>query len=147
MTKFRKIVCPTDFSPTAHRAAQYAAELAKTFGAELVLLHVVPEMTYPMRSLGTVTAFPNLREELHKRAQEEIDEERAKLDPAAKITTLLADGEAHEATLEFAKRTGADLIVLGTHGHTGLRHMFLGSTAERVVRLSTCPVLTVRTPD
>lgn len=147
MTKFRFIVCPTDFSATAHRAAQYAAELAKTFGAQLTLLHVVPEMTYPMRSLGTVTAFPNLREELHKRAQEELDEERRKLDPAAKIATVLRDGEAHEAVLHYATENNADLIVIGTHGHTGLKHMLLGSTAERVVRLSKCPVLTVRTAE
>ena len=64
-----------------------------------------------------------------------------------KVRTLLRDGEAHEQVLACAKEVGADLVVMGTHGHTGLKHAFLGSTAEKVVRLSECPVLTVRTKD
>jgi nucleotide-binding universal stress UspA family protein len=146
MIQIRRIVCPTDFSPTARRAVAYAAEMARTFDAELTLLHVVPEMNYPLRSFGMAAAFPHLREELHKRADDELQKEKATI-ANAKVNTLLIDGEAHVQVLECAKTTGADLIVIGTHGHTGLKHAFLGSTAEKVVRLSDCPVLTVRTKD
>lgn len=146
MIQIRRIVCPTDFSPTADRAVAYAAEMARSFGAELLLLHVVPEMTYPLRSFGMASAFPHLRDELHLRAAEELQKVKATI-AGANVSTLLRDGEAHVQVLECAKEIGADLVVMGTHGHTGLRHAFLGSTAEKVVRLSECPVLTVRTSD
>lgn len=146
MIQIRRIVCPTDFSPTAAHAVDYAAEMARTFGAELTLLHVVPEMNYPLRSFGMASAFPHLREELHKRADDELQKEKARIQNA-KVNTVLRDGEAHTLVLECAKSMGADLIVMGTHGHTGIRHALLGSTAEKVVRLSECPVLTVRSRD
>lgn len=144
---FRRIVCPTDFSAPAHRATEYAVRLAKSCDAELVLLNVIAEMTYPMRSLGTVTAFPNLQTELHNRAKEELEETKAKLDTGVSIRTEMRDGEIHEQILECATDCDADLIVIGTHGHTGIKHMLLGSTAEKVVRTSTCPVLSVRTEE
>ncbi|MBL8751643.1 MAG: universal stress protein [Planctomycetes bacterium] len=144
MTKFHRIVCPTDFSPTAGRAADYATELARTFGAELILLHVIPEMNYPLRSFGMAGAFPHLREELHKRADEALQKEKARLGAGVTIRTLLHDGEAHQQVIDCAKGEKADLIVIGTHGHTGLKHLMLGSTAEKIVRAAECPVLTVR---
>jgi nucleotide-binding universal stress UspA family protein len=146
MIQIRRIICPTDFSPTAAHAVDYAAEMARTFGAELTLLHVVPEMNYPLRSFGMASAFPHLHEELHKRADDELQKAKTAI-PNAKVDTLLRDGEAHVQVLECAKSTGADLIVMGTHGHTGIKHALLGSTAEKVVRLSECPVLTVRSPE
>jgi universal stress protein A len=146
MTKIRRIVCPTDFSPTARIAIDYAAEMARSLDAELVLLHVIPELNYPTRSFGMATAFPHLREELHKRANEELEVERARLDPSTKVVTELRDGVSHEQILDCAHAQKADLIVMGTHGHTGLTHLVLGSTAERIVRMSECPVMTVRTP-
>lgn len=147
MTKIRRIVCPTDFSPTARRASDYAAEMARSFGAEVVLLHVIPELNYPTRSFGMASAFPHLREELHVRAAEELAAEAKRVDPAGKIQTELRDGVAHEQILDCAKSRQADLIVIGTHGHTGLARFVLGSTAERVVRMSECPVMTVRSKD
>ncbi|MCA8964103.1 MAG: universal stress protein [Planctomycetes bacterium] len=144
MTKIRRILCPTDFSPTARHAIDYALEMARSFGAEIVLLHVIPDMGYPLRSFGTVSAFPNLREEIHKRGTEELAELQAQLGTDVKITTELRDGASHHAILDCAKDVGADMIIIGTHGHTGLKHMLLGSTAEKVVRSAECPVLTVR---
>lgn len=141
---FRRIVCPTDFSAPAQKAARFAADLAKSCGAEVVLLHVVAEIAYPMRSLGTVTAFPNLQEELHKRAADELEEARQSLDSDVTVRTELRDGEVHEQVLESARANDADLIVIGTHGHTGIKHILLGSTAEKIVRLSEVPVLSVR---
>jgi nucleotide-binding universal stress UspA family protein len=147
MPTIRQILCPTDFSPTARRAVEHAVDLARTFGAQVVLLNVLPEFTYPLRSFGMVASFPNLREELHKRAAEELEAVRKTVDPAIKVRTELRDGPAHVQILATADEIKADLIVIGTHGHTGLKHVVLGSTAERVVRLAKCPVMTVRSPE
>tara|TARA_R110002073_G_C9318445_1_gene568194 strand:- start:61 stop:513 length:453 start_codon:yes stop_codon:yes gene_type:complete len=149
MIKLARIICPTDFSPTSTRAAEYAATMAEAFGAELVLLHVIPVMDYPLRSFGMSASFHHIQEELETRAEESLKVRMAELQkalPKLKVRPLVAHGEAHVATLECAKKESADMIVLGTHGHTGITHALLGSTAEKVVRLSTCPVTTVRTP-
>ena len=145
MIQIRRIVCPIDFSPTAQQALAYAAELARSCNAELVLLHVVPELNYPIRGFGMAQAFPHLREELHTRAKEHLAEVQKGL-ANVKSTLELSDGVPHDAILECAKVTKADMIVMGTHGNTGIKHALLGSSAERVVRLATCPVLTVRAP-
>jgi nucleotide-binding universal stress UspA family protein len=143
MTKIRRIVCPTDFSPTAAHAASYAASMAQAFGAELVLLHVLPEFNYPIRGLGMAGAFPHLLEQLRERARENLQQAQSGLGGVAS-TTELREGTPHDVILAVAKERQADLIVMGTEGHTGLTHALLGSTAERVVRLAACPVLTVR---
>lgn len=142
--KIRRIVCPTDFSATAGRAVEYAAEMARAFGAELLLLHVIPAMNYPLRSFGMAWPLPHLHEELHGHATAEIEKVRKSIDSGITVRTELRDGEAHAQVLACAKAHDADLIVIGTEGHTGLKHALLGSTAERVVRLAECPVLTVR---
>lgn len=144
MTTFRRILCPTDFSPTAGRAVDYAIDLARTFGAELILLHVIPDMNYPLRSFGMASALPHLREELHQRANDALQEAKAKAGAGVSARTMLADGDAHAQIVACARQNGADLIVIGTHGHTGLKHALLGSTAERVVRTAECAVMTVR---
>jgi universal stress protein A len=146
MTQFRRIVCPTDFSPTAGAAQRYAASLAQQYSAELVLLHVLPHPHYPLRGFGMAEAYPHLQEELHKRAKERLAEAAKAIAPGISVRTELCDGDAYEQIVGFARDKKADLIVIGTHGHTGLKHALLGSTAERVVRLAECPVLTVRTP-
>jgi nucleotide-binding universal stress UspA family protein len=146
MTRIQRIVCPTDFSPTAAKAVDYAADLARSLGAELVLLHVIPDLNYPIRGLGMAAAFPHLREEVHARANEQLAALPAKLGQGLVVKTEVRDGAPHDVILAAAKDHGADLIVMGTHGYTGLKHALLGSAAERVVRLATCPVLTVRHP-
>jgi universal stress protein A len=147
MTQIRRIVCPTDFSPTATKAVALAAEMANRFGAELVLLYVLPELNYPIRGLGMASAFPHLREELHTRAKEQLTEVQKGLPAGTKSSLDLRDGMPHDLILACAKDKNADLIVMGTHGHTGIKHALLGSSAERVVRLAECPVLTVRSKD
>lgn len=145
MVSVKKILCPTDFSPPAARALDCATQLARHFDADLLLLHVVPPSAYPLRNLGTVTGFPNLREEIHKR----VTDEMAALVGAVqgvRVRSEIAEGAPHDQILAAAAANGADLIVMATHGHTGLKHALVGSTAERVVRLSECPVLTLRAP-
>lgn len=142
--KIRRIVCPTDFSAPAGAAVEYAAEMARAFGAELLLLHVIPAMNYPLRSFGMAWPLPNLHEELRAHAAAEIEKVKKGIGPGVTVRTELRDGDAHAQVLACAKANSADLIVMGTQGHTGLKHALLGSTAERVVRLAECPVLTVR---
>ncbi len=143
MTRFHRIVCPTDFSPTAERAIELATQMAKAFDAELVLLHVVPVLNYPTRGLAIAGAFPQLEQELHTRAKERLAQVQAGIQGQT-VRHELRDGDPYEQILACARDAKADLIVIGTHGHTGLKHALLGSTAERVVRLAECPVLTVR---
>ena len=140
----RHIVCPTDFSPAAGHALECAAEMARAFHAELLLLHVIPAMNYPLRSLGMAWPLPNLHEELRAHAAAEIEKVKKGIGPGVTVRTELRDGDAHAQVLACAKANNSDLIVMGTQGHTGLKHALLGSTAERVVRLAECPVLTVR---
>jgi nucleotide-binding universal stress UspA family protein len=150
MINMSRIVCPTDFSPTSSRAVDYAATMAKNMGAELILVHVIPTMDYPLRSFGISSSIQHIEEEIQARAKESLEQRAAKLkESISDISTrlIVLNGEAHEATLECAESEKADLIVIGTHGHTGITHALLGSTAEKVVRLSKCPVLTVGNPD
>ncbi|MCK5944990.1 MAG: universal stress protein, partial [Planctomycetes bacterium] len=128
MIQLTRIVCPADFSPTSSHAVDYAATLAESFGAELVLLHVIPEMSYPLRSFGMSHSLEHIQEELRVKAMESLEQLAAsarKTLPALKVRCALRDGEAHEGALECAKEEGADMIVMGTHGHTGLAHALL----------------------
>ena len=145
MITIRRIVCPTDFSPSAAHAANHAAAMAKAFGAEVTLVHVLPEMNFPVRGLGMTAMFPQLLEEMRARAKEQLQQAQAAL-AGIPCRTELREGRPHEVILAVAQEVSAGLIVLGTAGHTGLAHALLGSVAERVVRLATCPVLTVRAP-
>jgi len=147
MIKLSRIVCPTDFSPTSSRAVDYAATMADSFGAELILLHVIPRMDYPLRSFGMASSLQHINEELEIRAKEGLEQRVELLHkslPDVKMRVVVQHGDAYEATLSCATAESADMIVMGTHGHTGIKHALLGSTAEKVVRLSKIPVLTVR---
>lgn len=150
MIKLTRVVCPTDFSPTSSRAVDYAGTMADSFGAELVLLHSIPLMDYPLRSFGMSSSIEHIQEELQTRAMESLEVRSKKLKetlPNINVRLLVRNGEPHETTLECAKSENADMIVMGTHGYTGITHALLGSSAEKVVRMADCPVLTVRTPD
>lgn len=137
-----RILFPTDFSPDAEHAFQYALTLARKFGAELHLLHVIyfPPQT-PEYDIGQVI------DSLIKHAEESLKKlvESAK-DPNQIFRTDVQVGVEHAEITKFAEREKIDLIVMGTRGRTGLAHVFLGSVAERVVRHSACPVLTVKFP-
>ncbi|REJ85939.1 MAG: universal stress protein [Planctomycetota bacterium] len=147
MIQLRHILHPTDFSEPARQAMAYALELAQRFDAELHALYVVPPMAaMPWSSSGYVP--PSMVEA----------EERHRLEAADKLHSLMPSNEGGNPTvqhvvrdgtpfvriIEYAREAGIDLIVIGTHGHTGLKQMLLGSVAERVVRKASCPVLTVR---
>jgi universal stress protein A len=147
--QIKKVLVPVDFSKDSLRAAEYAKNFAAPFGAQLVLLHVI-EPIYYASPADMYAASPNLAlliEEQRKAAQAQLQQLAQKLSgQGAKVQTLLKSGSPAQVIADTAKRIKADLIVMATHGRTGLAHVLLGSVAERVVRLATCPVLTVRRP-
>ena len=143
---WKRICCPIDFSDASRAAMEVAADLARRFGAELVLLHAypIPGYTFPD---GSVVASPKMMQDLADQAQKHLEEWRAdaeKLTGGPRVTAEKAVGEPAAEILEAARDARADLIVMGTHGRTGLEHALMGSIAERVVRRAHCPVLTVR---
>jgi nucleotide-binding universal stress UspA family protein len=150
---FSKIVAATDFSEDSNLALGFAQELALKFSADVVLLHVdqplAPVMMTP--ELGPsmdVGAMGRIAEEQRMLAQKELDKIAGKLREAGlKVKVQLKVGSPFLEILHTAQSENADLIVLGTHGRTGLAHVLMGSVAERVVQKAPCPVLTIRHPD
>jgi nucleotide-binding universal stress UspA family protein len=144
MTRFRSVLVPTDFSDCSEAALRVALDLAAALGAKLRLLHVYPAPSLLFDPYGIQPAEPVLLE-APKAARERLEREIE----AASARGVETDGEVREGApapqiLEEAREWKPDLIVMGTHGHTGLEHVLLGSVAERIVRLAPCPVLTVR---
>ena len=143
VAEIKNVLMPTDFSPTSKRALEYAHALAARFGASLHLLHV---LAYPMSGAATPDAYWVELTDLRKRVREDVDRDIAALAASlggVKVTTHVLDGNPAQKIVAAAKDLGCDLIVMGTHGHSGFAHLFLGSVAERVVRSAACPVLTV----
>ncbi|MBK7951819.1 MAG: universal stress protein [Deltaproteobacteria bacterium] len=149
MDHFDRIVAAYDFSPNALHALAVAETLATKLGAELHVVHVVPEprLAYPTIELGSF-APPLIPESVRKEALETLDEETAHLRRGVhRVRTHVLEGSAVDVALaDFIREIGADLLVMGTHGRTGLAHLLMGSVAERTLRRATCPVLTVRSP-
>jgi universal stress protein A len=143
--KLARLLVPVDFSDCSLRALEYALALAERFGSKIVLLHVVEPAVYPENYLVASPALDETNQNLLESARERLQELRHKrIGHRIQAETLVRMGRAHSEIPDTAKALGADLIVLGTHGYTGLKHALLGSTAERVVRQGPCPVLTVR---
>ncbi len=143
---FRKILWPTDFSTGAKAVLPHALYLGTKPGVELVVLHVLPlAPLYPVPPELTVGLYEQWDKGMRAQAVKELDTLVASL-TKAKIRTkaILVKGLPAEQILRAAKRLRCDLIILATHGRTGLRHVLMGSVAENVVRRASCPVLTVR---
>jgi nucleotide-binding universal stress UspA family protein len=142
--EWKKICCAIDFSDASRAAMEVAGSLARRFGAELVLLHAypIPGYTFPD---GSIVASPKMMQDLADQAERHLQEWRADAERfgAARVTTAKAIGEPAAEIVAFGKEQGVDLLVVGTHGRTGLEHALMGSIAERVVRRAGCPVLTV----
>ncbi|TAK09255.1 MAG: universal stress protein [Candidatus Manganitrophaceae bacterium] len=137
----RKILVPTDFSSHSERAAEYALMLAAKFEATIDLLHVVEPFPYSVTDTMTII---NHGEALKTIAASLLDNARAQLEQKGmKAESHLASGAPDQEIVDWARDHAIDLIVMGTHGRTGVRHLLLGSVAEKVVHLSPCPVLTV----
>jgi nucleotide-binding universal stress UspA family protein len=146
MSRLRRILHPTDFSRASGAAFVRAVAMAKAERAQLLLVHVLAP---PVPIAGDGYISPKVYDDLEASARQYGQKRLAALQAKArkasvKAATLLLDGVAHEQITRAAKRKKADLIVIGTHGRTGLAKFFLGSVASRVVAAAPCPVLTVR---
>jgi nucleotide-binding universal stress UspA family protein len=144
---WKRILVPIDFSDASRAALEAAAELAKRFSAKVALFHAypVPGYTFPD---GSFVASTKMMEELSEQANRHLVEWKTLAEGmgVGPVETATAVGEPAYEIVTFAKEQDVDLIVLGTHGRTGLQHALMGSVAERVVRKAACPVLTVRPP-
>jgi nucleotide-binding universal stress UspA family protein len=145
MVDVRKILCPIDFSEHSRQALRMAVDLARRFGAELTLLHVyqMPGYFFPE---GVVLAGPDVMRDLTERVERTMAEWRADASAMGigEVHTQTAMGATSPEIVRTAEDGKFDLICIGTHGRTGLKHALLGSVAERVVRTAKVPVLTVR---
>ncbi len=140
-----RILVPTDFTEHASHALQAAQSLATRFDAKVTLLHVYQVPAYALPE-GVIFATADVLSDLHSQLSERLKQTSAKYFPGIEVETQLRSGGAAEEIIEEAKTCGADLIVLATHGRSGLSHLLIGSVAERVVRLSPAPVMTLRPP-
>jgi nucleotide-binding universal stress UspA family protein len=142
----KKICVPTDFSSEAEHALLYAATLARRFEAELHLIHVVQDMTPGYLEGDAMMGFSgvDLLETIEKDAKRRLESvQPPDWPPAATIVRYTSTGVPYDEICKYAKKENIDLVVIGTHGRTGLKHFLLGSVAERVVRTCPCPVLAV----
>lgn len=143
MLKIKTILCPTDFSAEARSAFEVACALAREAHGRLVVLHVERP---PVTTVGGTAGVPPLPTEYDREhLREELNALRPPT-PDVRVEHRLEYGEPDYRIVEVAGELGADLIVMGTHGRTGLRRLLMGSVAEHVVRKAPCPVLTMRTP-
>ena len=146
MSRLRRILHPADFSRASGAALARAITMAKADRAQLLLVHVLAPPV-PIAGEGYISpkVYDDLEASARKYGQKHLSGLQAKARKAGvKAVTLLLDGVAHEQIARAAKSKKADLIVIGTHGRTGLAKFFLGSVASRVVAAAPCPVLTVR---
>ena len=150
MIALKKVLVATDFGPASESALRYAQALGRGFGAELHVLHVVEDLlTRAIDGYGSAAISPEVQLDVERagRSQTEAllsDEDRLELH--AKASTVTSNRPAAEI-VDYARKNGIDLIVMGTHGRGAIAHLFMGSVAERVVRTAPCPVLTVRHPE
>jgi nucleotide-binding universal stress UspA family protein len=144
MTLIQRILVPTDFSDCAKRAIDYATELCKSLSATLVVLHIyAPPTVYLPDGVWTLPATDaDMRTELNSGLEKLATDLRAA--GVRDVSTALVEGNAAHEIGRVAHDQHCDLIVMGTHGRSGVKHLLLGSVAEQVIRRADCAVLTVR---
>lgn len=141
MPEIRRVLCPVDFSPHSENALDFALDLAKRLGADVHLVHVFQLPVYALPD-GAMMAGPEFTTKVTTELQKALTE-LARRKEGARIETHLVEGIPYREVVRMTDELGADLVVMGTHGRTGIRHLLLGSVAERVVRSSKVPVITV----
>jgi nucleotide-binding universal stress UspA family protein len=146
MRTVRRIVHPSDFSPASRPAFRKAIELARTYRAQLFVVHVLPMLPVIPDAYVPPSVWDDLDRGQRSTAQRELRRlvARAKAAGVRTSAALLDIGVTHEQIVRFARARRADLIVMGTHGRSGLTKALLGSVASRVLTSARCPVVTVR---
>jgi nucleotide-binding universal stress UspA family protein len=139
----RRMLCASDFSPASRPALRLAQELARALKAKLILFHAY-ETSVPIGNGGYLP--PSVMQEMLTATRDAAAQSLKRLarSPQGKnvrISTLLAEGPAALAIVRAAKKNRVDLVVMGTHGRTGVRRLLMGSVADRVIRTASCPVL------
>jgi nucleotide-binding universal stress UspA family protein len=140
--KLAKILVPVDFSDCSQKALQYAIPLAKQHQSSIVLLHVVPT-NFALGEYGGID-YASLEASMITSSEEQIAKMAREVATDVPVQTHVAVGSPAGEIIQFAKNLPADVVVISTHGRTGLQHVFLGSVVEHVVRRAPCPVFVVR---
>lgn len=146
MINLKRILVTTDFSEFGEEAMRYACEFAETFGAQLHILHAVepPAVAYSEFGIGYI-GVQELEEDLKRGAEAKLNTfPEPRWQGKFEVVRAVPVGTAFVEIVRYAKENDIDLIVIGTHGRGAIAHMLMGSTAEKVVRKASCPVLTVR---
>ncbi len=147
MKPFDKILVPVDFSDNSDYAFNYALSIAKQFDSELVVMHVINEPVDLRGFYVPHISFEQIEKEIENGAETMMKEFcQNKLGEYSKYQSVIITGIPYEEIIRKSEEINATLIIIGTHGRTGLDHIIFGSTAERVVRGAACPVLSVRLP-
>jgi nucleotide-binding universal stress UspA family protein len=143
--QIKTILFPTDFSNGARAAMDHAISLAKDYNAKLILLYVIQDISIAEWYIPSSISVTDLVEDMQKSAWKEMEKWNAEVAAKVKdVEQMVIRGVPFVEIIKAAKNKNADMIVIGTHGRTGIDHMLFGSTAEKVVRKAPCPVLTVR---
>lgn len=143
----KRILVPVDFSDDSLQALAYAREFAKSFRAELLILYAVEPIYYatPADMYATSASVGMLLDEQRKVGAQQLARLAADLKKRRlRCRTILKTGSPAQVIVDTARGSRADVIIMATHGRTGLAHMVMGSTAEKVVRTASCPVITLR---
>jgi len=145
--KIKKVLVPIDFSDYSKSSLRYAVNFAKQFNAEIFLIYVLEPVIYPPDfSMGQI-AIPSINAEWGERAREELENlAKTEIPEGINVKTILKNGKPFLEIIDTASEENIDLIIIATHGHSGVEHILFGSTAEKVVRKAPCPVLTLREP-
>ena len=145
--EIKKILVPIDFSDYSKNSLKYAANFADQFNSEITLIYVVEPVIYPPDfSMGQI-AIPSVNAEWDLKAKEELEKLGKQEIPAGtKVSIRIKTGKPFIEIIDTAAEENVDLIIIATHGHSGVEHILFGSTAEKVVRKAPCPVLTLREP-
>ncbi len=143
--EWKKVLCPVDFSDASRSALRVASELARRFDGELTIFHAYPLPGYTLPE-GTVLPAAGMLQELAEQTDALLArwKKEAEADGAPRVATAKSVGEPAAEIVATAQDGRFDVVVVGTHGRTGLAHVLLGSVAERVVRRAPMPVVTVR---
>jgi len=146
MIRLNRVLVPTDFSEFSRLAVTYACAMAERFGAQLHVLHVVPDpaMLVPEAAVFWVESMQAQSDRLVTDAQKLLRQIPEGSQGSQPVIRDVRVGAAFLEIIDYAKSQDIDLIVIGTHGRSGLSHILMGSVAERVVRAAPCPVLSVK---